>query len=119
MTGYRNLEVWKRAKLLAIAVYEMTRTDEIKLDFGLVDQMRRASVSIASNIAEGDERDTVKDTIRFLYIAKASAAELFTQIEIAEVVYSLSLTETSHLKSECDEIAKMLRGLIKFRTTQL
>ena len=116
MTGYRNLEVWKRAIDLAISVYAFTRTDGIKSDFGLVDQMRRSAVSIASNIAEGDERDTAKDTIRFFYIAKASTAELSTQIEIAKAVHSLNHEASHRLIAECDALARMLSALIKHRT---
>jgi four helix bundle protein len=100
MTGFKSLEVWKLAKQLAVETYQFTRDGQIKTDFGLVDQMRRAAVSIASNIAEGDERNTNKDTIRFFYIAKASAAELYTQIEIAESIYELDMTPECQVKSD-------------------
>jgi len=119
MAGYRDLEVWKRAKALAVDVYRFTNKDPLKKDYGLVDQMRRSAVSIASNIAEGDERDSIKDAVRFLYIAKGSAAELCTQIEIAEQVYLLSSDVSVQLRAECDELARMLRGLIKHRTSPL
>ncbi|CAA6680053.1 MULTISPECIES: four helix bundle protein [unclassified Lentimonas] len=116
MTGFKSLEVWKLAKQLAVDTYQFTRDGQIKTDFGLVDQMRRAAVSIASNIAEGDERNTNKDTIRFFYIAKASAAELYTQIEIAESIYELDMNQSAKLKATCDQMARMLRGLIKARS---
>lgn len=58
--GFKSLEVWKVSKALAVSVYKFTREGALKKDYGLVDQMRRASVSIASNIAEGDERHTKK-----------------------------------------------------------
>jgi four helix bundle protein len=81
--GFKNLLVWQKARDLAIDVYQVTDHSSLKRDFGLRDQMRRSAVSVPSNIAEGDERDTDKDAIRFFYIAKGSLAELRTQLEIA------------------------------------
>jgi len=81
--GFKNLKVWPEAKRLAVAVYRMSSTGPLAKDFGLRDQLRRAAVSVPSNIAEGDERDTDKDSIRCFYIAKGSLAELRTQLEIA------------------------------------
>lgn len=81
-TGYRQLIVWQKAKAVAVATYRFTGRDELAKDFSLKDQMRRSAVSIPSNIAEGEERGTDKDTSRFLYIAKGSCAELITQLEI-------------------------------------
>ncbi len=80
--GFRNLMVWKKSKDLAVYIYKLTNTGSFSKDFGLRDQIRRAAVSIPSNIAEGDERDTNKESVRFLYIAKGSLAELLTQLEI-------------------------------------
>ena len=90
--GYRGLRVWQRAKELAVIIYKLTSTGPLSRDFGLRDQMRRAAVSIASNIAEGDERDTNKDSVRFLYMAKGSLAELRTQLEIARDIGALELS---------------------------
>lgn len=81
--GFKELIVWQRAKDLAVMVYKVTEKGALSRDFGLRDQIRRSAVSIASNLAEGDERDTDKESIRFFYIAKGSAAELRTQIQIA------------------------------------
>ena len=81
--GFKGLKVWQEAKQLAIDVYHLCRTTELAKDFGLKDQISRAAVSVPSNIAEGDERDTNKDSVRFLFIAKGSLAELQTQLEIA------------------------------------
>ncbi|MDP4693029.1 MAG: four helix bundle protein [Opitutales bacterium] len=117
--GFKSLEVWRLSKQLAVDTYALTSSDTLKRDFGLVDQMRRAAVSVASNIAEGDERDTNKESVRFFYIAKGSAAELYTQLEIAETIYGLDAAMTSDLKASCDQIARMLRGLIKARSPKL
>ena len=78
--SFEDLEVWKKACRLTVRVYEVLRECR---DYGLKDQMTRAAVSIASNIAEGAERDSAAEFIRFLHIAKGSAAELRTQTYIA------------------------------------
>jgi len=74
--GFRDLIVWQEAKELAVQIYRISTEGLLGRDFALRDQMRRAAVSIASNIAEGDERDTDKDAIRFFYMAKGSLAGL-------------------------------------------
>ena len=81
--GFKDLSVWQKSRDLAVNMYKLTNKGPFKHDFGLRDQVRRAAVSIASNIAEGDERDTNKEAIRFFYISKGSLAELRTQMEIA------------------------------------
>ncbi len=60
--GFRDLLVWQKAKSLAVSIYRMTQASAFKKDYSLIDQMRRAAVSVCSNIAEGDERDTDKDS---------------------------------------------------------
>ena len=84
--GFRGLNVWQKAKDLAVFIYKTTNTGYFSRDFGLRDQIRRSAISIASNIAEGDERDTNKESVRFLYIAKGSLGELLTQIIISKSV---------------------------------
>ena len=74
--------VWQRSKELAGLIYQITNTGPISKEYSLRDQIKRSVVSIPSNIAEGDERDTDKDSIRFFLMAKGSLAELRTQIEI-------------------------------------
>ena len=113
--GFRDLRVWQRSKDLAVAIYKATEKGSLARDFGLRDQMRRASVSVCSNVAEGDERNTDKDSVRFFYMAKGSLAELITQIEVAgEVGYMESDTMT-RFEEECRDIGKMLGALIKAR----
>lgn len=84
--GFQELLVWQKARDLAVAVYKETAEGAFTRDYGLRDQIRRSAVSIPSNIAEGDERDSDKDAIRFFYIAKGSLAELQTQLEIAQLI---------------------------------
>jgi four helix bundle protein len=108
--SFEELEVWKRACKLAVDVYLALKD---RREFGLRDQMNRAAVSIPSNIAEGAERDSVKEFIHFLHIAKGSAAELRTQIYIAEKIGILTPIVTRPLIAETKEIAAMIQGLIK------
>ena len=79
-TDFRKLIVWQKSKDLAVDIYKITSTGNIAKDYSLVDQMRRAAVSISSNIAEGNDRGTNKESVRYLYIAKGSLAELMTQL---------------------------------------
>jgi four helix bundle protein len=113
--GYRELRVWQRAKELAVIIYRVTSAGPVAKDFGLRDQIRRAAVSIPSNIAEGDERDTNKDSVRFLYMAKGSIAELRTQLEIARDIGAIDPQSFGQLEAACAEIGRMLGSLIKTR----
>jgi four helix bundle protein len=117
--GFRDLKVWQKGKNLAVAIYRLTSNSPLAKDFGLSDQLRRAAVSIPSNIAEGDERDTNRDSIRFLYIAKSSLAEVRTQLEIAREVGLLPQSDHDLIEKECAEIGRMLGALIKARSPNL
>ena len=113
--SFRKLSVWRRAKALAVTVYQVTREEPLARDRALRDQMRRASVSIASNIAEGNERGSDPDACRLFYVAKGSAGELLTQLEIACEIGLLPANQAATMVSECDEIGRMLRALIDYR----
>ena len=80
---FEDLEVWKLAREVTNRVYSLTRKDAFSRDFGLVDQIRRAAVSVMSNIAEGFERGGNQEFIQFLFIAKASCGEARCQLHIA------------------------------------
>ena len=114
--GFKSLLVWQKAQNLAVHVYNTTRMPSFAREFALVDQMRRAAVSVSSNIAEGDERDTDKDSVRFFYMAKGSIAELRSQLDLACKIALLPQQEFGNLDQLCEETAKMLRGLIKARS---
>lgn len=107
--SFEELEVWKRACQLAVRIYKLLQECR---DYGLRDQMQRAAVSIASNMAEGAERGG-KDFIRFLSIARGSAAELRTQCYIAGEIGILPSEQIQRLVSELQEISKMLTGLAR------
>jgi four helix bundle protein len=108
--SFENLEVWKRGCRLTVRIYEVLKDCK---DYGLKDQMTRAAVSIASNIAEGAERDSVAEYIRFLHIAKGSAAELRTQVYIAQKIGVLTIEVQQELVNELKQISAMLQALVK------
>jgi four helix bundle protein len=113
--SFEDLEVWKRACTLAVMVYEGLKECR---DYGLRDQMQRAAVSIASNIAEGAERPP-RDFSRYLRIARGSAAELRTQAYIAARIGLIDRTAMTHIVTETKEIAKMLFALANSLTRTL
>ena len=112
---FRQLQVWQRSKKLAVEIYRLTGRAPLASDFGLRDQLRRAAVSVCSNIAEGNTRQTEKEAVQFFYIAKGSLAEVSAQLEIAVEVHSLDQTDIDPLLKECDELSAMLRSLINHR----
>jgi four helix bundle protein len=86
MPVYKNFEdlpVWKLAKDLAVKIYQTTKNQKFRRDYSLVDQIRRASISVSSNIAEGFERGSRKELIQFLYIAKGSLGEVRSQLQVS------------------------------------
>ena|SRR5580765_2725044 len=105
--SFEELEVWKRACQVSVRIYQLFRECR---EYGLRDQMHRAGVSIASNIAEGAERGG-KDFVRFLAIARGSAAELRTQCYIAWKIGVLPAEQLSPLIADLKEISRMLTGL--------
>jgi four helix bundle protein len=115
MGNFQNLRVWQFAKEIAVKIYQLTRSQEFLKDFGLKDQIQRAAVSIASNIAEGDELGTDKQAVRHFYISKGSTAELMTQLIIAHEIGYIDNITKNELVDECDKISAMLSKLIKVR----
>ena len=106
--SFEDLEVWKRSCRLAVRVYQELKDCK---DYGLKDQMTRSAVSIPSNISEGAERDSKQEFIRFIHIAKGSAAELRTQLYIAAEIGALEKSTTSELISELKQISAMLQSI--------
>jgi four helix bundle protein len=110
--SYQDLEVWKRGMELSKAVYLVTRRLPREETYGLVSQMRRAVISIPSNIAEGWGRQTTKQYIQFLQIAQGSAAELETQLLLTVDLEMLKKSEIHTPVDLLTQIRKMLRSLI-------
>jgi len=117
MSHFEELKVWQKAVDLAVKVYEITKKDPFNRDYGLQDQMRRSSVSISSNIAEGDQLESDKSSIRHFRISKGSTAELYTQTIISNRIGYLDKLDFEYLKQECQEILGMLTNLIKHRNS--
>ncbi len=112
---FQELRVWQRAKNLAVYMYTITSDGKFSKDFGLKDQIRRAAVSVASNVAEGDELGTNKQAINFFYIAKGSTAEVLTQTIIANEIGYIDDQTCNQIENECAAIAGMLTRLIQAR----
>ncbi len=117
MGGFRELNVWQKGKELAVQIYKITQKEPFSRDYGFKDQIRRAAVSIPSNIAEGDERGSNRDAVRFFYIAKGSLAELQTQLEIAYEIGYINEQLMKEMNEKCEILGKMLGSLIKARSS--
>jgi len=109
---YEDLMVWQKGIKLVKAIYNETNIFPSDERFGLISQMRRAAVSIPSNIAEGHGRKATKAYINHLYIAFGSLMELETLLKISSELNYLSISHSSKLLLQCHEVARMLNGLI-------
>ena len=110
--NYKDLVVWQKSMDLAVEIYKIVGKLPKQETYALSDQMRRASVSVPSNIAEGQERGSDKDFIRFLYIALGSKSELETQLHLAIRIGMLKEEDISTALQLSVEIGKMLNSLI-------
>lgn len=113
MTNFKDLSIWQRSMDLSIAVYELTDEFPAEERYGLVSQMRRAVVSISSNIAEGKNRGTQKDFRRFLFQAYGSGGELETQILIAKRWKKTKDFDYSNVDILLSETMRMLNVFIR------
>jgi len=109
--GYRDLVVWQKGIALAREIYILTTKLPSDEKFGLVSQMRRAAVSVPSNIAEGQARRTTGEFVQFISHAEGSVAELDTQLTLCEQLKLLSPTECQSAASLLDELRRMLNSL--------
>lgn len=108
---FEDLIAWQKARELAKNIYAVTRHERFAKDFGLSNQIQRAAVSIMSNIAEGFERDSRGDFHRFLSIAKASCAEVRSQLYIAFDIGYIAQSEFDDLQNLAQEVGRILGGL--------
>lgn len=109
--SFRDLEVWQRSVSLVEVIYRVTGGFPTEERFGLCAQLRRAAVSIPSCIAEGNVRRTTKDYLRFISMAAGSAAEVETQLIIAERLGMLGLEHAADLRERIDHVSRMLNRL--------
>ncbi len=112
--SFEEIIAWQKARELNSELYLITSQGDFSKDYGLRDQIRRASISITSNIAEGFERETTKEFIRFLYIAKASSGEFRSQLYLAIDLKYISNNEFERLNFKVSEVSKLISGLIKY-----
>jgi len=111
--SYRDLEVWKLSIEFVKKVYQVTHNFPASENFGLINQIRRSAVSIPSNIAEGQGRNSIKEFKQFLAISLGSLAELETQLIIAKEIEYLTQNGLDALLNPLDRIRKMIKGLSK------
>ncbi|PWA06916.1 four helix bundle protein [Flavobacterium psychrotolerans] len=112
--SFEEINSWQKSRLFNKRIYEITENTIFKKDFDLVRQIRRASISISSNIAEGFERNTDKEFVYFLYVSKASAAEVRSQLYLALDLNYISKIEFDELFLNVSDISKLLSGFIKY-----
>jgi four helix bundle protein len=111
---FEELEVWVEAKNFSVSIYKLSDIDSFKKDFSLRDQIRRASVSIVSNIAEGFERNGNKEFIQFLSYAKGSAGEVRAQLYILKELNYISNENFDVLYLKIESISKMISGFMNY-----
>lgn len=115
--SYRDLIVWQKGVDLVTDIYKLTKVFPQEETYGLMSQMRRAAISIPSNIAEGKYRKTKKDFMQFLRITFASGAELETQIEISKRLSYASSDEIKKTEDLLGEVMRILNALLKKLST--
>lgn len=119
-SSFEEIISWQKSRELNKDIYNITnKNSSFSEDFGLRDQIRRSSISISSNIAEGFERETTKEFIRFLYIAKASSGEFRSQLYLAFDLDYITKDEFSKLNLKVNEVSKLISGLIKYLNSTL
>jgi len=112
--SFEEIGSWQKARALNKKIYLITESESFKRDFDLARQIRRCSVSISSNIAEGYERNTDKEFSHFLYIAKGSAGEVRSQLYLALDLNYITQQAFDELLTDILEISKLLSGFIKY-----
>lgn len=113
--GFEKLVAWREAVRLAKDVYRQCREAPLCNDWSLRDQMQRAVVSISSNIAEGHERDSIRDELRFLMIAKGSAAELRSQLLVGVEIGLVNSADGLRLVADSRRVGSIIANLMKFK----
>ena len=110
-SNYQDLKVWQKAIDLTAEIYRLVKCLPRDEQYALSDQMRRAAVSVPSNIAEGRGRGTNKEFVHYLLMSRGSLWELSTQLVICERLHYLDQTQTTHVRQLITEISKMVNAL--------
>ena len=113
-SSFEDLDVYKDAIIFTGNMYKLLEKQPLKNDFAMVDQLRRATISISNNISEGFERETDKELIRFLYFSKGSAGEVRNLLNIMEGINYFKKEELSSYRKEIIDISKQLANYIKY-----
>ena len=113
-SSFEEINSWQKSRIFNKRIYQITENQNFKKDFDFVRQIRRASISISSNIAEGFEKNTDKEFIYFLYVAKASAGEVRSQIYLAFDLQYITKLEFEELLESVTEISRLVSGFIKY-----
>ena len=117
---FEDMEAWRKARQLVEVIYEMSKKTSFARDFGLRDQIRRASVSITANITEGFERDGTGEFIQFLGMAKGSAGEVRAHLYIAFDQHYIDEQTFDHALVMVTDVSRLIRGLMQYlRTTRI
>ncbi|HDL52418.1 MAG TPA: four helix bundle protein [Proteobacteria bacterium] len=111
---FKELDTWKKAVELTREIYHISGKGDFRKDFSLQNQIRRAAVSIPSNIAEGFEREGNKEFIQFLTVAKGSAAEVQTQLRIAYEVSYITDDDFKKMDDICIEVLSLISGFLRY-----
>ncbi len=110
---FEDLEAWKTSRELTKTIYSLTQENLFSRDFGLTDQIRRAAVSIMTNVAEGFERGSNKDFVKFLFIARGSSGEVRSLLYVALDQNYITEKEFKSTHSLCIQTSRIIWGLIK------
>ena len=113
LKNYKDLNVWQKAYQVCLKIYKMTKRFPKEEIYGLTSQLRRAAVSVPSNIAEGYGRQTTKEYIQALYIAYGSNCELETQVLLSGDLGYIKSDDLEEIKQDISEVERMLKALIK------
>jgi four helix bundle protein len=116
---FRDLMVWKQSRTLASDIYRLGSAPALRGRHAFCDQLGRAALSVPSNIAEGNDRGTNKESLRFLLIARGSLSELETQLWIGHDLGWIETAEYQRLSERRSEVARLLGGLIRMRQQRL
>jgi len=111
---FEDIKAWQLARKLVKQVYKLTSSGKFQRDFSLKDQIRRAAVSIMSNISEGFERNSTKEFIQFLYIARGSAGEVRSQLYVALDLGYIDEENFQKIFSKVEETSKAIFGFIRY-----
>lgn len=111
---FKDIKAWQQARVLTRSIYGVTRDKPFNKDFALRDQIRKASISITSNIAEGFERDSTAEFLHFLSIAKGSAGEVRSQLYVALDEEYITKRKFNELQDRASEVSRIISGLVKY-----